>query len=114
MFVVDLILYLIIALYLDAIVPQSYGTRKPWYFIFQPSFWILTGQVKSTLPTVIEMKGHDNPDLFETPNKDQISKMSENKGVRIHELSRKFNGKYAVQGLNAFFYKNEVTGRCSY
>lgn len=36
---VDVCLYLLLALYFDAIVPTEYGTReKPWFFL-QPSFW---------------------------------------------------------------------------
>ncbi|XP_018027871.1 cholesterol transporter ABCA5, partial [Hyalella azteca] len=35
----DIVLYLVLALYLDAVVPTEYGTRlKPWFFL-QPSFW---------------------------------------------------------------------------
>eukprot|EP00095_Tigriopus_kingsejongensis_P007733 maker-scaffold200_size264178-snap-gene-0.10 protein:Tk07733 transcript:maker-scaffold200_size264178-snap-gene-0.10-mRNA-1 annotation:"atp-binding cassette sub-family a member 5" len=39
MLAVDIVLYLLIAFYLDNVVPTEYGTRrKPWYFL-QPSYW---------------------------------------------------------------------------
>lgn len=39
MMIVDIFLYLGLALYLDAVVPAEYGKRRPPYFIFMPSFW---------------------------------------------------------------------------
>lgn len=39
MLIVDIILYFLLALYLDAVIPAEYGQRKPPYFIFMPSYW---------------------------------------------------------------------------
>ena len=39
MLILDTILYIGLALYLDCVLPSQYGTPKPWYFIFLPSFW---------------------------------------------------------------------------
>lgn len=39
MIIVDIFIYLLLALYLDAVIPAEYGTRRPPYFIFQLSFW---------------------------------------------------------------------------
>ncbi|XP_050667150.1 phospholipid-transporting ATPase ABCA3-like [Leptidea sinapis] len=35
----DCVLYMLVALYLEQILPGTWGTPKPWYFIFQKSFW---------------------------------------------------------------------------
>ncbi len=35
----DTALYVAMAFYLDAVVPQEFGVSKPWYFIFTKSFW---------------------------------------------------------------------------
>ena len=35
MFLVDIILYLVITWYLDAVFPGSYGVPQKWYFPFQ-------------------------------------------------------------------------------
>lgn len=37
--VVDLVLYMLIALYIEAIYPGEYGVPQKWYFIFTPEFW---------------------------------------------------------------------------
>lgn len=39
MLTIDSIIYLLVALYVEAIFPGDYGVPKPWYFIFTPSFW---------------------------------------------------------------------------
>lgn len=39
MLIVDAILYFLLALYFDAVIPAEYGPRKPPNFIFMPSFW---------------------------------------------------------------------------
>lgn len=40
MLVFDCILYMLIALYLEQVMPGPFGMPKPWYFLFQKSFWI--------------------------------------------------------------------------
>lgn len=39
MLIVDIILYFLLALYFDAVIPAEYGQRKHPLFIFRPSFW---------------------------------------------------------------------------
>lgn len=39
MLVVDCVVYMLIALYLEQVLPGPYGTPKPWYFLFQRQFW---------------------------------------------------------------------------
>ena len=37
---VDAVLYSLLALYLHAVLPGSYGKRHPWYFLFSPAWWL--------------------------------------------------------------------------
>lgn len=39
MLIVDTILYLLIALYVETVLPGEYGVPLPWYFPCQPSYW---------------------------------------------------------------------------
>eukprot|EP00038_Savillea_parva_P008022 m.174117 g.174117 ORF g.174117 m.174117 type:complete len:1815 (+) comp13791_c0_seq1:54-5498(+) len=39
MLFVDTLLYGLIVLYLDAVIPSELGVPKPWYFVLLPSFW---------------------------------------------------------------------------
>ena len=40
MFVVDIFLYAILAWYIEAVHPGTYGIPRPWYFPFQLSYWL--------------------------------------------------------------------------
>ena len=39
MLIVDALLYLLLAMYFDVVIPGEYGQRRPVYFICMPSFW---------------------------------------------------------------------------
>lgn len=39
MLIIDAILYLIIALYVEVVFPGEYGASLPWYFPIVPSYW---------------------------------------------------------------------------
>jgi len=40
MLFVDIVLYLTLAWYFDNVVPTEFGVKRPWYFVFQPSYWL--------------------------------------------------------------------------
>lgn len=56
MIIVDIFLYLLLALYLDAVIPAEYGKRRPPYFIFQLSFWKSVFCESRSQPNAREMK----------------------------------------------------------
>jgi len=37
---IDTILYLLIAWYLDSVLPVEYGVSQPWYFFLTPTYWL--------------------------------------------------------------------------
>lgn len=37
---IDIFIYLFLAWYASNTFPSEYGTQKPWYFLFLPSFWL--------------------------------------------------------------------------
>ena len=39
MMAISFALFLVVGLYLDNVLPSAFGLRKPWYFLFQPSYW---------------------------------------------------------------------------
>jgi hypothetical protein len=50
MFVLDTVLYTMLAQYLDAVLPSDFGVRQPWYFIFRvSSFFMLPSTAKRIL-----------------------------------------------------------------
>lgn len=49
MLIIDTFLYLLIALYFEAILPGEYGIPKPWYFLFTRNFWCNETTIKGRL-----------------------------------------------------------------
>lgn len=43
--IVDSILYLLITLYLEQVLPGPIGSPQKWYFLFQKSYWKGTQKV---------------------------------------------------------------------
>jgi ATP-binding cassette subfamily A (ABC1) protein 3 len=50
MFLFDTVLYLLLTLYVEAVLPSNFGIRKPWYFIFRVR---CHNKLKSKLPTIV-------------------------------------------------------------
>ncbi|RLN65884.1 hypothetical protein BBJ29_006636 [Phytophthora kernoviae] len=50
--ILDSVLLVVMGWYLEQVLPQQYGVRKPWYFLFTKSYWISKfGSVKDDGPT---------------------------------------------------------------
>ena len=49
---IDAVMYGLVALYLDKVLPKEYGKRELWYFPVSPSFW--TGRSTTTSTTNVE------------------------------------------------------------
>ncbi|XP_041362811.1 ABC transporter A family member 1-like isoform X2 [Gigantopelta aegis] len=115
MLLADSFLYLILAVYLDHVIPGEYGPRyKPW-FCLTPSYWC--GQRKSTeLTSLVDAEGHDGPrrseqtdDIVEPVSPDLANKA----GIRISKISKVFKDKRntinAIDGLTLDIYEGQIT-----
>ncbi|XP_069685343.1 phospholipid-transporting ATPase ABCA3-like isoform X4 [Periplaneta americana] len=103
MLLADAIIYLLIALYVEAIYPGEYGVPKPWYFPFKLSYWC--GD-KSTIPyfeTMGQTADINNPDVYET----EPSYLPA--GIQIKHLRKKFKKKIAVKDLTLNMYEGHIT-----
>lgn len=101
MLLVDSVLYLVIALYVEAVFPGDYGVPKPWYFFVQKSFWC--GSKRSPMNEDV-VSANDNGSNFEKePTKT-------NAGVQIRNLRKVFNkDKVAVNNLSLNMYEGQIT-----
>jgi ATP-binding cassette, subfamily A (ABC1), member 5 len=107
MLLVDMILYFVIAIYLDKVVQGEYGRSRPFYFFLMPSYWrgdSLTSN-KIDLSTDIE--------LFDDCEK--VPDDYENKvGLKIRNLVKTFKTEEkinfnAIDNLNLNVYSGEIT-----
>ncbi|CAH2037508.1 unnamed protein product, partial [Iphiclides podalirius] len=99
MLVVDCILYMLIALYLEQVLPGYYGVPKPWYFLFQRDFWF---------PRRIDL----SDDLIEDTNNDLVKEKDPDGheiGVKITNLTKVYGNNIAVNNLNLNIYNDQIT-----
>ncbi|XP_059079473.1 cholesterol transporter ABCA5-like isoform X1 [Tigriopus californicus] len=123
MLAVDIVLYLLIAFYLDNVVPTEYGTRrKPWYFL-QPSYW--KSSVNSALcarksqvndpdrmqkmRSLIDESNFNGPDFEAIP-----SSMKGREAIVINQLKKTFKSLgsapvHAVKDISLKIYPGEIT-----
>ncbi len=40
MLMLDFFLYTLLGMYFDQVLPKEFGIVRPWYFPFQPSYWM--------------------------------------------------------------------------
>nr|CAB3219611.1 ATP-binding cassette sub-family A member 3-like [Phallusia mammillata] len=120
MLLLDAVLYMLLAVYIEGVWPGDYGIPKPWYFPFMPSYW--TGRVakkKGKSATSIDIEGNENGcfqngcintgqhnDYFEE-EPTQLSRI-----VEIKNLTKVFksNGKekVAVSNLTFNMYEGQI------
>ncbi|KAH9633405.1 hypothetical protein HF086_004119 [Spodoptera exigua] len=110
MLILDSILYMLIAMYVEKIRPGLYGVPLPWYFPVTKSFW------KPKKHKVAEITGKDssNPEYNDALLKVVHDHDEEPKGVpvgvNIQNLTKIYKGrKKVVDNLNLRMYENEIT-----
>lgn len=100
----DCVLYLVLAWYLQHIMPGEYGVkRKPWFFL-KWSFW-KTRDVYPTQTRVEEIEiDRLRPDIETRDNTDKRATLE------IHRLTKYYdNKKLGVDRLSLNVYQNEIT-----
>ncbi|XP_076264015.1 ATP binding cassette subfamily A member 3 isoform X2 [Rhynchophorus ferrugineus] len=99
MLVLDCFIYLLIALYVEAIFPGDYGIPQPWYFPFLKSYWCGKNYI-----AVEDL----NPS---SPNSSEFfeSEPNLNVGIQIKNLRKVFGNKAAVRNLSLNMYEDQIT-----
>ncbi|CAH2980304.1 unnamed protein product [Chilo suppressalis] len=108
MLVLDAILYMLIAMYIEKIRPGLYGVPLPWYFPFTKSFWRPN---KKRTAAITKKDGADleyNDVLLKVIHDEEPKGVP--MGVNIQNLTKIYKGrKKAVDNLNLRMYENEIT-----
>ena len=120
MLIADIIIYLFLGYYFQNVIPQSYGIRKPWYFIFKKIFKICCFKEKThsyninyvdRRSTINNSLNNNNNALNENFQSEEIYKDMVNPKdcLKIINLVKQFDdGKKAVNRVNLNLYKNEI------
>jgi ATP-binding cassette subfamily A (ABC1) protein 3 len=102
MLILDAIIYLLIALYVEKIFPGDYGVAEKWNFPFTKKFWLNIPDYAG-IHDINANGAHVNANYENEPK-------NKNAGIRIVNLRKVFDGdKVAVEGLNLNLYENEIT-----
>mmetsp|Transcript_9977 Transcript_9977/g.15165 ORF Transcript_9977/g.15165 Transcript_9977/m.15165 type:complete len:1342 (-) Transcript_9977:10-4035(-) len=101
----DIVLYLVLAWYLNQVVPWSeYGTPKPWYFIFLPSYWRSIFCTNSSIfrdLKSIEVSQEYNEAIQPRANNDNVV-------VTVNKLYKSFGTFKAVDGISFTIASSEI------
>ncbi|KAL3659652.1 hypothetical protein V7S43_015327 [Phytophthora oleae] len=117
MFALDTILYTVLGLYFEKVMPKEYGTSLKWYFPVSPSYWRNRKQKQATLETPTDAFLDDvavdmNPD-FEPVSADHREQERNGEALTVKRLRKVFQvpggEKVAVKGLDISMYKDQIT-----
>eukprot|EP01084_Bolivina_argentea_P083041 150350_1 len=113
MMFVDCILYIILAMYLDKIIPSKYGQHLPPYFIFQPSFWCPNVMYTATINTINDSENTERDPILTSKRYEQIDKQT-TPSIQIRNLTKWFSTGFnsepvvAVNSISLDIYPNEI------
>ena len=118
MLIADLLIYLFLGYYLQNILPHDFGVRRPWYFIFTPSYWGCKKKKKNLIIGENPPKEEKEELILDNQtnlngnfeSEDIYKEMLDPKdSIKIREIVKKFDdGKVAVNHVNLNLYKNEI------
>lgn len=115
MMTVSFFSFSIIGLYLENVLPSTYGLRKPFYFFLTKSYWF--GERKNKPVKLDHSSSNDNerrefieekyikPENFEPPSQDLRKQEGDRHILKIQDLKKTYsNGFQAVKGVSATMY----------
>jgi ATP-binding cassette subfamily A (ABC1) protein 3 len=123
MFAIDTVLYTLLGLYFEKVVPKEHGTTLKWYFPVSPSYWrnrrksreALKDKLDSSHPSeaLLNSVSVDVNHNFEPVNAELREQERQGEVLSVQRLRKVFpvpgGEKVAVQGLNLNMYKNQIT-----
>ncbi|CAI8053623.1 ATP-binding cassette sub-family A member 3 [Geodia barretti] len=122
MLIIDSIIYMLIAWYVNGVKPGQYGVPKPFYFPFLPSYWLGRPMTSNQgLTNVLE--GVDAPHLTELdPSAHEQEPHGLSVGISVQYLTKIYDGgvlrnywasdskqKIAVNKLSLNMYEGQIT-----
>ncbi|XP_048221136.1 ATP-binding cassette sub-family A member 9 [Perognathus longimembris pacificus] len=107
--IVDALLYLVLALYFDKILPTKYGRRHSPLFFLKSSFWFQHQRPKHVL---LENEVDSDPSL-EDSFEPVLPEFQGKEAIRIRNLKKEYTGTYkkveALRGLVFDIYEGQIT-----
>ncbi|KAF0711892.1 hypothetical protein As57867_004984, partial [Aphanomyces stellatus] len=114
---VDCVLYTLLGLYLERVVPKDYGVTETWYFPVSPSYWrrrragrqAAQPQSNDSAGVALDIVN----DAIEPVGADLKQQEKSGDALQIRNLRKVFSvpggEKVAVEGMHLTMYKNQIT-----
>lgn len=106
----DAFLYIFLGLYMDQVIPSTYGVAKPWYFLCQckKNKGRLNDDQQSLLGQDKNEESNHNSRNFEQVS--EALKRQEQTGecIKVRGLVKTFGPKKAVKGVDLEMYKGQI------
>ncbi|KUF95975.1 ABC transporter A family member 1 [Phytophthora nicotianae] len=116
MFALDTVLYTILGLYFERIIPKQYGTMLKWYFPVSPSYWRKRNQKNvfdQAQDALLENVSLDVNPNFEPVSSELREQEISGDALCVQRLRKVFDvpggEKVAVKGLNLVMYRDQIT-----
>ncbi|CAE8633225.1 unnamed protein product [Polarella glacialis] len=114
MLLMDIILYQVLAWYIEKVCPGTLGLPQPWYFPLQPSYWRPASTSTEELASLqlgenggAEQGDNDLLECWEAPS----GGVSVPPSVQLKNLSKTFaGGKQALRGISLDLYPGTIVG----
>ncbi|XP_030064363.1 cholesterol transporter ABCA5 [Microcaecilia unicolor] len=107
--VVDTAIYLLLAVYLDQILPGEYGLRRTLFFFLKPSYWSKRRKYYSELDETTVSRSLGVGEMVESISSEFRGK----EAIRINSVQKSFRKKHeqveAVRGLSFEIYEGQIT-----
>ncbi|XP_045462802.1 phospholipid-transporting ATPase ABCA1-like isoform X2 [Harmonia axyridis] len=98
MLIIDLVLYMLIALYIEAIYPGEFGVPQKWYFFLTPEFW----SRRSSDQDELLLDCNDSEFFDDDPTELNV-------GISIRRLGKTFGANEAVKEVSLNIYEDQIT-----
>nr|XP_022313180.1 ATP-binding cassette sub-family A member 5-like isoform X3 [Crassostrea virginica]XP_022313182.1 ATP-binding cassette sub-family A member 5-like isoform X3 [Crassostrea virginica]XP_022313183.1 ATP-binding cassette sub-family A member 5-like isoform X3 [Crassostrea virginica] len=93
MLLLDVVLYCLLAIYLDNVVPGNYGPRFPPYYIFTKEYWFGSNSSKYS------SSGDDTDQFFGEDIEGVTTETREKQGLRFYNITKEFPSKDKKEGM---------------
>jgi len=111
--VLDIILYMLLAIYLDSLFPGEYGQRRTPLFCFKPSFWRSVSNQTKRAPSLFRGMSSVREDEPQADVEEVPESMRENLAISIRKLEKVFKAKKeelrALDGVSLDVYEGQIT-----
>lgn len=113
MLILDTVFYLLLTWYIEAVFPGTYGIPKPFYFMFQSSYWCGTKPLHVSVDPDNE-ENNDEPGSAQPAHANHENEPTNlEAGIKISNLSKTYKSsvgsKLAVDNLSCSMFKGQIT-----